>query len=351
MIRSGGAIVVLAMTLGACSASGQERDPAAAERSPDSSPSASTATATATATAATPVPAPGEAWLAYQDNEFRIRLVRPDGTGDHALDAVTTGAEDNPDWSPDGTRLTFVGAGDRSDGNAGLWVIGADGTGLERLVGCADECQYLDDPAWSPDGSQIMYSRMEPGSRTGGTLETVEVATRKVRRVLAAKPGEGFAGVRYAPDGTAVVLEWVHATKDDYDDVSGVTLTSIDLTTSPPRITRLTDPALFAQTADWSPRGDVIVYAAQPKAVDVGDDLFLVRPDGTGGRRLTTLFDAGGGALHPDFTDDGSAVVFLGADSSGSTSFMQVDVATGTVSSALTTGRLSGHHPRTRPVP
>jgi Tol biopolymer transport system component len=346
-------VIALVLGVGACSAGGQEPDPGAVESGTAAgSHSSSKGTARATATAATTTaPLPGEPWLAYQDSDFRIRLVRPDGRGDHALDEVTTGAEDNPDWSPDGSRLTFVGSGDRSDANAGLWVVGADGAGLAQLVECVAPCQYLDDPAWSPDGSQIMFSRMAPGPRTGGSLQSVDVATRKVRTVLRAKPGEFYSGVRYAPDGKAVVLERVSATKEDYEDVRAVRLTRIDLTRSPPRTTTLTDPTLFAQTPDWSPLGDRIVYAAQPEAGDAGDDLFLSRPDGTGRRRLTFLLAAGGGALHPDFTNDGSGVVFLGAEASGSTSFMRVDVASGTVSPGFTTGRLAGHHPRSRPVP
>ena len=345
---SGGAIIVLVLAVGACSASGQERDPAAAVTTGATPASPSTSTATATAAA----PLPGEPWLAYQDSEFRIRLVRPDGTGDHALDALTTGAEDNPDWSPDGTRLTFVGEGSDGEGSAaGLWVIGADGTGLTKLVDCAAPCQSLDDPAWSPDGSQIMFGRLEPDATRGGRLQSVDLQSRRVTTVLTAKAGEGFAGVRYAPDGKAVVVEWVQATRKDYDAVVGVRLTRVDLTKHPPRTKVLTDPGLFPELPDWSPRGDLIVYAAHPKVGDPGHDLFLIRPDGTGRRRLTSLIAVGGGASHPDFTADGSAVVFLGVDASGSLAFRRVDVARGAVSPALATGQLSGYHPRSRPVP
>jgi Tol biopolymer transport system component len=276
-------------------------------------------------------------------------MVGPDGQT-RPLDAVTSGPENNPDWSPDGSRLTFVGQGSDLGSHPGLWVIGADGTGLRRLVACAGSCRFVDDPAWSPEGDQIAFERLAPGPKAGGTLEVVDVVSGRTRTLLTAKPGEGYAGVRYAPDGKAMVLEWVHATVADYDDAKGVTLIAVDLTTSPPRTRPLTDPALFAQTADWSPKGDLIVYAALPAAGARGTDLYLVRPDGTGRRRLTTLADRGGAAEHADFSNDAKSIVFVGADpQQGLDGLLQVDVATGAVS-AFGQGTLTGHHPRSRPA-
>lgn len=333
---------VLLLAVAGCSG-----EDSAAATSP---PVTSGTTATRSTPAAAPVPAVGEEWLAYQDSTFRIQLVRPNGSDEHALDTVSTGPEDNPDWSPDGTRLTFVGSGDQAGSNAGLWVIGTDGSGLTRVVSCETPCEYLDDPAWSPDGSQIAYSRMQPHGQTGGTLETVEVGTGRTRTLLSAKAGEFFSGVRYAPSGKALVVEWVLATPKDHEDIKGVTLARVDLTKTPPTVKRLTPPAVFAQTPDWSPTGDLIVYAALPKAGSSANDLYLVRPDGGAPRRLTNLVAAGSGALYPDFTEDGSAVVFLGADASGKPRFRVVDLATGAVSPALG-GLVAGVHPRSRPVP
>jgi WD40-like Beta Propeller Repeat len=47
-------------------------------------------------------------------------------------------------WSPDGSRLAFEAAG-------GIWVIGADGSGLRKLIPRGSH------PSWSPDGSRIAY--------------------------------------------------------------------------------------------------------------------------------------------------------------------------------------------------
>jgi Tol biopolymer transport system component len=49
-----------------------------------------------------------------------------------------------PAWSPDGSRLAFCGPG-------GIWVIGADGSGLRKVIPKGEN------PSWSPDGSRIAY--------------------------------------------------------------------------------------------------------------------------------------------------------------------------------------------------
>jgi Tol biopolymer transport system component len=49
-----------------------------------------------------------------------------------------------PVWSPDSSRLAFCGPG-------GIWVIGADGSGLRKLI------PHGEKPSWSPDGSRIAY--------------------------------------------------------------------------------------------------------------------------------------------------------------------------------------------------
>ena len=69
-------------------------------------------------------------------------------------------------------------------------------------------------------------------------------------------------------------------------------------------------------------------------------------------RRVTTLTTTNGGVLHPDFTDDGAAVIFMGADGSADhTGFTRVDLSTGALAPALESGYTAGHHPRMRPTP
>ena len=67
---------------------------------------------------------------------------------------LTTQADDqDPHWSPDGTRIAFVRGSDR-----GVWVINTDGTGLNKLAAPTKKSVYDHDIAWSPDGTQIVFT-------------------------------------------------------------------------------------------------------------------------------------------------------------------------------------------------
>ena len=64
-----------------------------------------------------------------------------------------------PDWSPDGTRLVFVGG--RS-----VYVANRDGSALRRLTPQRLEVDYLGEhgPAWSSDGEWIVFATYSRGS-------------------------------------------------------------------------------------------------------------------------------------------------------------------------------------------
>ncbi len=59
--------------------------------------------------------------------------------------------DDQPRWSPDGSKIVFISG---RDGNFEIYSMNANGTGQTRLTN-----NFVSDgfPAWSPDGTRIAF--------------------------------------------------------------------------------------------------------------------------------------------------------------------------------------------------
>ncbi|MBN1149437.1 MAG: PD40 domain-containing protein [Anaerolineales bacterium] len=69
------------------------------------------------------------------------------------------GGDNQPVWSPDGSRIAFTSY---RDGNSEIYLMNADGTGLVRLTQHPADDQY---PTWSPDGQWIAFTSSRDGDQ------------------------------------------------------------------------------------------------------------------------------------------------------------------------------------------
>lgn len=84
-----------------------------------------------------------------------IRSVRADGSDVRQVTATVGQLDDEPSWSPDGTRILFVRTGGEAGGD--LWLANAAGGG-ERPLMAADPAGAQRSPAWSPDGLFVAFA-------------------------------------------------------------------------------------------------------------------------------------------------------------------------------------------------
>ncbi|MER7838884.1 cell wall-binding repeat-containing protein [Streptomyces sp. NPDC096040] len=100
---------------------------------------------------------------------------------------VLTDAE-QPDWSPDGTKLAFVRKD--TDGNYQVFTANADGTGVKQLT---TGPRWYANPSWSPAGTRIVFdAHTSPNSDDVHTVEYADVATGELTKV-ADTAGQNFS--------------------------------------------------------------------------------------------------------------------------------------------------------------
>ncbi len=175
---------------------------------------------------------------------------------------VTGGPVRFPEWSPDGTRIAFVRGGyaeatdddpEPADANRNVWVVNDDGSGLRRVT----DGRWHGSADWSPDGQRLV------SDADAGVIELgVDGSDRRV--LLEGDYGEPS----WSPDGNALVLTG-----------QGLGLAA----EGQPPVELLDTPVPFSP--EWSPDGDWIAFTDGENEADV----WVVRPDGTGLRQLTTV--------------------------------------------------------------
>ena len=98
----------------------------------------------------------------------QIGVMGADGSDPHFISTPHLVVGDTVAISPDASKVAFEGL---TTGNADIYVVGVDGTGLRRLTTDPATDQY---PQWSPDGTTIVYDN-------SGARETVRIPSSRRR--------------------------------------------------------------------------------------------------------------------------------------------------------------------------
>lgn len=302
---------------------------------------------------------PGEPWIVYQGGSggpSRIRLVRPDGTGDHALiDAATPPALEqlHPDWSHDGSRIAF--SAQDADGTRDIWVASVDGSDVTRVVDCAAPCAWTDDPAWSADDSMIMYAKVaatDGGPNGIPTLEMTSADGAMTTTLFTGLPIEAFYVPRWTPDGGMVMeIDTFASARVDETEALGARVGPVVPTANGRALAPLVDEGAWASYPAVNPIDGRVVLQMPVTDDPFGPaDLFLIDPDEGEPTRLTTFGDGGGWAIQPSWTPDGSRIVFVAEDVVRTHPNVATIAADGTGLKRLHDAPFRTH-PRLRPVP
>jgi Tol biopolymer transport system component len=254
------------------------------------------------------------AFSSTRSGDYGVHVIRLDTC---KVRHVTSGI--NPAWSPDGKRLAI----EREESGAGspsrIFLVGVDGQGLRQITtGDAQHPSSDSFPDWSSAG--IVFARdIEISSEVEGLTEFEVLSVRpdgnEVRVLARGKavlsspkwsPDEqqvaftcedGLAVCVMRADGTNKTVA-IRAERDAQASAwspDGQTIVfsgnggngGLRLFLAPTRGGKPNDLSPAAENGDgpsWSPDGRWIAF---DRATELGSDLYLIRPDGTGLRRLT----------------------------------------------------------------
>ncbi|MEO6185875.1 MAG: hypothetical protein ABIP38_00255, partial [Steroidobacteraceae bacterium] len=109
-------------------------------------------------------------------SKMSVYIANADGSGERRLLPDSTGLDYDASFSPDGKWIVFTSERDAAGtGQADLWRVHPDGTGLEQLT---RDTSVEDAGAISPDGKSMAYVSTKGGARTAN-IWVMDLATKR----------------------------------------------------------------------------------------------------------------------------------------------------------------------------
>jgi Tol biopolymer transport system component len=264
-----------------------------------------------------------------------IWIMKADGSEPRRLtgffEPVAVGAR-GAVWSPNGRKLAFMsnalldGEEPELKGNgSNVWVMNADGTGASPLTRITRDdigagAVQTGSIVWSPDGRKLAFvsNRALDGSNAQNTNEIKNVwvtnadgsGLMPLTKLTAANTYVS-APVVWSPDSRKLAFSW-HRALDNTVAVEPVSLSNIWVANADgsdlKSLTRITDESASASWPDWSPDGSKLIFASK-------DNIWVMNADGSGTKPLTDLRARFTPAVSsPVWSPDGTRIAFQYTD-------------------------------------
>jgi TolB protein len=189
----------------------------------------------------------------------------------------------DPDWAPDGTRLVFVSS---DDGR--LWTVNTDGSGAALVT--RDSTEVPGEPSWSTDGARIAYL-----SWVDNELYVARIADGAITRLTNSPGGDGCPS--WSPDASTIAF---HSMRHGQAEIY---LAAADGS----QLRRLTDTPTNEFCPRFSPDGRRIALQHREGEAHVHIDIFVIGLDGSGATNLTNHVS---NSRYPTWSPDGAWIAF-----------------------------------------
>jgi dipeptidyl aminopeptidase/acylaminoacyl peptidase len=236
-----------------------------------------------------------------EDDEYRSQLWAVPTDASAPARPLTSGHQDSaPAFSPDGRWLAYLSA--EPGGRPQICILPTAGGAPRRLT---DHHLGAEAPVWSPDSRRLAYAARVPEHGRHGTVDGVGPG---------AEPPRLITTLNYRRDGVGFLTDrrsqvFVLDLPEDFEDD----------TAAPAEPGQVTTGDFDCSDVTWRPDGAELAFvsARHPRADrDLVRDVYTVRPDGTGLRKVTA---SSGDCAFPAYDPTGrhlyvTAVPDLGPD-------------------------------------
>ncbi len=226
-----------------------------------------------------------------------IYVMDLDGTNQVRL-TTSPAYDDQPKWSPDGTKLVFMS---KRDGNFEIYTMNADGTTQTSLTNNALADGF---PAWSPTGAKIAFVRGDLANPTTFEIYVMNADGSNQVRLTNDSLIDGVP--MWSPDSTKLVFM---SGATGLLDSNSFEIYTINADGS--NRTRLTTNTVVDGQPSYSPDGSRILFGSGDMMSPTGLEIYVMNANGSNRTRLTNNAMAEG---FPAWSPDGSQIVYCSGD-------------------------------------
>lgn len=255
------------------------------------------------------------AFVSRTQSSYDLYVINADGTG---LENLTNNAdiEWSPSWSPDGTQLAYaMASGDKDNYRYQIYVANADGSDPKQIT--QDGINW--GVSWSPDGQHIAFgSNRNPSD---GKFAIYVANPDGTNPVAVTDSAYDSRYPTWSPDSTRLAFEGKRSDTGQQYRIYSVNLDGTDET-----LVSKVPSAASCFSAMWSPVEDTLAFRCQYNSNASQDGIYTASPDGSNFQRLSA---ANTQDAAPSWSPDGRYMVVFDSTNFYPAAIYIIDVKSG----------------------